>query len=318
MNSYNSISLIIPHADDYKSLNDLLSSIKFWTKKPDEIVVVDSSIFNINLRPDFEEYFNKNNIKFNIIKAQNAFPGYARNIGIQYSEGSFLAFLDCNTVPENHWLQSSDILINDESLFGVWGSTQYNCEGYFQEIIRASTYGSNTLDTLPGSIIRRKCFQIVGLFIPTVRAGEDGDWFQRVRLHKLPFHSQSKPLLKYNLSKQVTFMSILTKWYRNNSKASSLIYIKPHKDIYYYSASILAVLIAYNWNNLIAAWDMNSAFYIPNITKITAGLLFFSYYSIRSILMPLRKGISYSFLLPFNHILIFILSAFLDIVKLLF
>lgn len=317
MNLSRSISLIIPHADDYKNLDGLLNSIESWTIKPNEIVVVDSSSTFKDWTPDSEDYFKEKNIKLKIMKAKGAFPGRARNIGIINSSCCLIAFLDCNTVPTNSWLQSSDFLINDSNLYGVWGSTNYECEGYTQEIIRAATYGLNTLETLPGSIIRRECFQIVGLFVPNVRAGEDGDWFQRANLHEIVFHSQSQPQLRYHLKKSVNLKFILSKWYRNNSKASLLKYLKPHKDIYYYSASILAVLIAYNWNNLIAAWDMNSAFYIPNITKITAGILFLSYYFIRAFWMPVKKGTSYKFLLPFNHFLVFILSVLLDLVKLL-
>ena len=122
-------------------------------------------------------------------------------------------------------------------------------------------------------------------------------------------------LLTYELSKDVTYKNVLLKWYRNNSFASPLPYLKPHKDIYFYLVSIVAVLIAYNWNNLFAAWDLDSMLYIPNITKITAGFFFTVYYITRSFLFPFKKGLKAKDLLPINHFQIFLLSFLLDLVK---
>ena len=54
-----------------------------------------------------------------------------------------------------------------------------------QNIIRAATYGSLPLRTLPGSIVHKEIFNTCGLLVGSVRAGEDGDWMRRVNLHKL-------------------------------------------------------------------------------------------------------------------------------------
>ena len=39
----NSIALIIPHADEYDDLQNLLSSMELWTKQADEVILIDSS-----------------------------------------------------------------------------------------------------------------------------------------------------------------------------------------------------------------------------------------------------------------------------------
>ena len=121
--------------------------------------------------------------------------------------------------------------------------------------------------------------------------------------------------LTYMLSKDLTYKNVIMKWYRNNSFASSLPYLKPHKDIYFYLASILAVLIAYNWNNLFAEWNLESMLYIPNVTKITSSFIFISYYFARGFLIPLQKGLRITDLMPISHLQVFILSLALDVVK---
>jgi hypothetical protein len=312
-----SIALIIPHRDDRKNLNHLLQSIKSWTKMANEIIIVDSSQDSESIQYDFVEFCSSKKIK--LIHHQSdklIYPGHARNIGIDISNSTLIAFLDVKTMPTDDWLDKSFEFMKDESLDGVWGKTIYKCSQNKQKIIRAATYGKLPIKTLPGSLIKRDCFRKAGLFIQSVRAGEDGDWFSRADLHQLNFIDHNKVgLLTYELSKDVTYKNVLLKWYRNNSFASPLPYLKPHKDIYFYLVSIVAVLIAYNWNNLFAAWDLDSILYIPNITKITAGFFFTVYYITRSFLFPFKKGLKVKDLLPIKHSQIFLLSFLLDLVK---
>ncbi len=317
-NNY-SIALIIPHADAYHDLNNLLQSMKLWTKQADEVIVVDSSQKPRNLPDDFKKFCLSK--KIHLIHQQYdelIYPGHARNIGINVSQSNLIAFLDAKTVPTENWLSTYFNIIKNSSNDGIWGKTVYECSDKKQKIIRAATYGKLPLKTLPGSLIKKQCFLKAGQFIESVRAGEDGDWFNRAHLHEMNFEDhENEENLTYKLSSDVTYAKIILKWFRNNSFASRLPYLKPHKDIYFYLTSILAVLIAYNWNNLFAAWDLNSVLYIPNITKITASLIFTGYYFVRSLIIPLQKGLKIKDLLPFSHFYIFILSITLDFIKMI-
>tara|TARA_Y100001935_G_C17306698_1_gene512765 strand:- start:1875 stop:2897 length:1023 start_codon:yes stop_codon:yes gene_type:complete len=312
-----SIALIIPHADEYDDLQSLLSSMELWTKQADEVIVIDSSKSPENLPLDFEKFCSSNQI--NLMHHQLdklIYPGHARNIGVNLSQSNLIAFLDVKTVPTKNWLSNNFEIIKNSSNDGIWGKTIYKCSGNKQKIIRAATYGKLPIRTLPGSLINRHCFAKAGLFIESVRAGEDGDWFNRAYLHRMEFKDHDNvDCLTYKLSSEVTYKKILLKWYRNNSFASPLPYLKPHKDIYFYLVSILAVLIAYNWNNLFAAWDLNSVLYIPNITKITASVIFASYYLARSTIIPIQKGVKIKDLFPFMHFQVFALSFALDVIK---
>jgi hypothetical protein len=312
-----SIALVIPYRDDQTNLNDLLHSIAEWTKQADEIIIIDSSQIPTTIPNDFINFCSTSGIA--IVHKQFdklIFPGHARNIGISASRSNLIAFLDVKTIPSIDWLEKNFKLMRDNSADGVWGKTIYECTQNKQRIIRAATYGKSPVKTLPGSLIKKDCFFKAGLFIETVRAGEDGDWFNRAFLHQLNILDHNNVgFLKYKLLQDITYKNIVLKWYRNNSFASPLPYLKPHKDIYFYLASILSVLIAFNWNNIFADWDLDSTLYIPNITKITASLVFICYYIVRGFFIPLRKGLRIKDLIPISHLQVFTLSSILDLVK---
>ena len=66
---------------------------------------------------------------------------------------------------------------------------------------------------------------------------------------------------------------------------------------------------------MIAAWDRESIFFIPNITTISAISIFIIYLTMRGIILPKKKGVDIRFLFPINFIFIVILSALLDFTK---
>ena len=109
--------------------------------------------------------------------------------------------------------------------------------------------------------------------------------------------------------------NLFKKWYRNYFYGASIKYYSAHKSIYFYYVFIILLFLAYNWNGLVAKWNSEDPFYIPNITKFIFFILIGSYLLIRSIVMPLRKGVNISYLFPFNFFLIFIFSLILDFIK---
>ena len=105
------------------------------------------------------------------------------------------------------------------------------------------------------------------------------------------------------------------KWFRNYSFSGNLPHRKIQKDLYYYLISFVTVLIAYNWNKVIAAWDTESIYFIPNVTKISLLVIIAIYAAIRGILLPKKKGIDFKFIFPMNFIFISAISFLIDITK---
>ena len=316
----NSVSLIIPHSHSDEQLNILCEGIPLWNQYPKEILIIGSSKTKIILNNNFEKFCENNNIILKTIYGEELYPGQARNKGILLATNPILAFLDVSTLPTNEWLSSGLKLLEISKVNGVWGATKYLTNNNKQNIIRAATYGSLPLRTLPGSILYKEIFNTCGLLVESVRAGEDGDWMRRVGLHNLKME-ESKEILSYIGLFEATYWNLIKKWYRNYLSSSKLSYIRTHKDWYFYALSIVAIVIAFNWNWLAAEKTIvtysGSLYYIPHITKISVLIIIFIYVAARGFVIPLRKGTNLFFLLPMNFIKVIFLSILLDSVKIL-
>jgi len=308
------VSLVIPSQNAEIELQQLLRSIPNWEAIPNEIVIVDSSENKLLIPEDFKLFTKKLNIRLLIIYEKDLYPGHARNVGISNSKNTLLAFLDTSTFPSNRWLSSGLNLINIKNNEGVWGNTFYKADTFTSKIFRACTFGENPIRTFPGSIFNKNIFDRCGLFIETTRAGEDGDWMSRADLHEIKISSPEE-VLSYNKLNFMSIKKLIKKWFRNYQHTSKLPFFSAHKSYYYYGISFIAVLVAYNWNRVLAAWDRESIFFIPNITTISVISIFIIYILIRGILLPRKKGVNIRFIFPINFIFIFFLSALLDLTK---
>ncbi len=309
------ISLIIPHSNQLFELLNLLSGISDWDLKPDEIIIVDSSNDKLHVNAYITEVLYKIDIKFEIFHSAHAYPGAARNIGIKISNGEFLAFLDVKTIPQKNWLDSAiNQLLAHPDASGVFGSTQYIANNYIAKLMRMATYGVSPLRTLPGSLFRRDTIFISGQFIESTRAGEDTDWMIRLNLHNLNILN-AKSIMSYDGLDNLTLPSLLKKWFRNYKYAAKLPYLYAHKSLYYHALVVLLLISAFNWNWVVAGWNSESDLYIPHLTKIVFFLMLISYAFIRGIWIPIKKGATYSDLMPLKWILVSCISAVLDLTK---
>jgi len=313
-NMVKEISLIIPSQNAEEKLLNLLRCIPNWEIFPNEIIIIDSSEKNFLIPEDFKSFAKKLDIKILVSYGNDLYPGHARNIGISNSSNSLLAFLDTSTYPSNKWLSSAFKTIKVNNADGVWGNTYYQAKTFSSKIFRACTFGAKPIRTFPGSIIKKDIFNICGLFIESVRAGEDGDWMSRAELQEIKMSSPNE-FLSYDELDSSSFKELIKKWFRNHIYGAKLPFFRAHKDFYYYAISLIAVVIAFNWNWILASWDEESILFIPNITKISVLIILVIYIYIRGIFLPAKKGINYRFILPINFIFIGFLSALLDFTK---
>ncbi len=238
------ISLIIPHKDSEDQLIKVLNHIRLWTLYPDEVLIIDSSKPRLEISGNFSNFCNENNIAQKILFGDDLFPGAARNIGIISASNNILAFLDVNTIASKDWLKSGLNILNSEGTEGVWGHTYYKAERHTEKIIRASSYGQKPIRTLPGSMFYKDVFFKCGLFIESVRAGEDGDWINRVILQELAVVSPKEELTYVGLS-HLSYISVIKKWHRNYLSASRLPSLKAHQDLYFYVLAVFIVFAAF-------------------------------------------------------------------------
>lgn len=308
------VSLVIPCQNAESKMHQIFEHIPNWEKLPNEIIIIDSSNTKFVFSKSFETYAKKMDIKLLIFYEKKIFPGHARNIGINNSTNSILAFLDTGTHPSKKWLSSGIFIMNAKKSDGVWGNTYFQADMFFTQIIRACTYGTKPIRTFPGSIINKDVFKKCGLFVESARAGEDGEWMARCKLHNIDL-SNPKEFLRYDELKKLSLLRLLKKWFRNYIYSARLPNHKVAKDYYFYFISFILILIAYNWNATAAAWDTASVYFIPNITKISLLITILFYIFIRGIVMPKKKGVNFGFIFPLNFLLISVLSLAIDLTK---
>jgi glycosyltransferase involved in cell wall biosynthesis len=312
------ISVIIPSNHDMNKLLTLVKAVCSQSVKPYEIVIVDSSI-QCGVCPKEVEVICADcsvNLVYEYVKC--AYPGKARNIALGLSNGEMIAFIDVQTIPRPNWLELSLLKLFEKSgTYGVLGATYFSAQTRFERLVRDGFYGAMPRKTLPGSVFRRQVFEIAGQFIDWARAGEDTEWMLRLEVLKVATDYSSATLIDYVGLAGINIKLLLKKWFRNYSASRVLPHFFPQKIFLWLVLYPLIVLIAFNWNYLIADWRMDSPFYIGHVTKTAVILPILIYVIVRGLVLPMRRGVGIWRLLPLRFLAITCVCFMADFVKIL-
>jgi hypothetical protein len=246
------------------------------------------------------------------------YPGAARNLAITRVCTSYIAFLDVNTTPSAGWLDSSCRIIREKYFLGVFGQVKYLPYNLFSEVFVDSTYGRNPIHCIPGSIIHRDVFRAVGLFLPSVRSGEDAEWMIRSKLHHFNLRSACLPPVLYRIDRSISFKEIIRKWYRNYSLSGQIpLLYDLQKVAYLFFGCLILALLSLVWNWQVTGWNQSSILYIPYVSRSLIAVFASLYLFVRGIVVPLKKGIRKGLTLPVRLFLVLIFSFIIDSIKLL-
>lgn len=309
------ISLIIPARDDYNYLNTLLFTLSSHQICFSEILIIDSSEDFMPIEDELRKIFTTKDTQIKHIKATSLNPGAARNKGVEKSSEKVVAFLDTKTVPTEKFFDLCIKFSLDQDNYLVLGQTSYSFSGYFQKLVLATSYGFKSLNTVPGTIISKENFQKIGNFLPNLKCAEDTDWLQRLNQHNFNAHCPSVSTVHYMGLKDLNYMNLLIKWYRNYRACRHVPHLRDHRMLYLTFFSFVLFVFAFNWNWLFSDWDQSSPFYIPNIMNYLTAFLIFIYFMMRSFLLPIRKGAKVSYLMSGSFIPIFFLGLSIDVMK---
>ena len=311
------ISVIIPSNHGHHDLLKIVRAICQQTVKPAEIVIVDSSRECDACPAEVTTQCTVSGVHLIYVHLAQALPGQARNIGLELAGAELIAFIDVQTIPRPNWLEISYQLLCSSGVAGVWGATYFKADTTFERLIRDGFHGIQLCRTLPGSVFDRKVFAKVGQFVGWVRAGEDTEWMLRFVLLNVPVVFPSLALIDYVGLIGSDMKSLLRKWYRNYMASRDLPHFFPQKLLLWLILYPLLLLIAFNWNYLIADWRMDSPFYIGHVTKIVVVLPVLAYLVMRGLWLPLMRGVPIRHLLPIRFFAIMLICFMADVVKVL-
>jgi glycosyltransferase involved in cell wall biosynthesis len=311
------ISVIIPSNHGHRDLLKIVQAICNQTVKPTEIVIIDSSQVRGECPEEIISLCAFTDVQLIYEHRTRALPGHARNLGLSMSKCELIAFIDVQTIPRPNWLEISLNVLASNVVAGVWGATYFSADTPFERLVRDGFYGVAPRTTLPGTVVRRDVFAKVGQFVDWVRAGEDSEWMLRLELHKLPLIRPPKASIYYVGLVGSNLEQILKKWYRNYAASRDLPHFFPQRMLLWLVLYPLLVLIAFNWNYLLADWRMDSPLYIGHVTKIVVVLPCLGYLCIRGIVLPFKRGVGIWRLLPIRFIAITGICFMADVVKVL-
>jgi hypothetical protein len=170
------VSAIIPVYNGERFIEDAVNNVLAQKYPSLEIIVVDDGSTDST-----EEIAGKLPADIRYFKQKNAGPASARNRGIRDASGEFLVFLDVDDL----WPENNLNILVDKML---QGPDMQVITGYAQLMQKNSVTGQYDLDGNPresfknyigAAIYRKSVFIKVGLFDPTLKFGEDTDWFKR-------------------------------------------------------------------------------------------------------------------------------------------
>lgn len=305
------ISVVIPALDAEKYLPDLLTGIEGQSLLPEEIVIVDSSASGKTA--DLVSKW-KGLVPIVYKRLDFAYPGHARNTGVELASCDWIAFLDCRTLPNKDWLETSARVAERTGAGYVGALCAFDAGTPFQHVLRAATYGFDNKRTVPGSLISKGVFVRSGGFVSNVRAGEDLEWMDRLELVGVKLERVASPTIRYfgfvdSLNKAIV------KWYVY-AMANAVIEVRNnHKKLYLLIFIFLLLLLAFRWNAIFARGYIGDIYYLPNVTKISVALVFAAYFLYRGIVRPMQVKVTPSYLFPWRWIEIAFVGLCLDLAK---
>ena len=256
------ISVIIPAFNFASSLKNVLDAVNCQTIPPCQIIVIDSSVNN-----EVKDIINSNNWNVEIIyqKVDKAFPGEARNLGVKLASYEWLAFLDSKTIPNCNWIEHCFNIVQNRNTKVVFGLTRYIARTDFQNLVKASIYGDDGVETTPGTLIKKDIFLKSGGFIEGVRTADDLEWRQRLRSEGFRCIAPKKNTLVYSDISDSLYENI-KRFFMYQFYGATVNIQNKVKDLYLTLFLLLSAFLIPRWNAIVGWQD--SFLYIPNITKI--------------------------------------------------
>ena len=220
------VSIVIPAFNAAQWLRDALNSVLEQTYSHWECIVIDDG--SLDSTRQVMDSYKVTDERIRYIYKENGGPSSARNVGIQSSNGELVAFLDADDV----WLPAKlmkqvDVLFaapeaglcctyfeevdEDLNLLNPWRKVKER--NRYPDDIRPELLVENVnCCGVPGSassaVVRRECFEKLGLFDTRLRVGEDLDMWYRIALN-YPIIQRKEVLVRLRIYPKKTDISRL-------------------------------------------------------------------------------------------------------------
>lgn len=198
------VSVVIPAYNAMSYLPETIENVLQQTLEDFEAIVV-----NDGSSDGIERWFSETvtDPRVTLISQANQGPASARNMGIQRCQGRYIAFLDADDLWEPDKLRKQVEILDEDPTAGVvytWVSyidrhgrtTGRIRKNAAEGRVWSALIQHNIIECGSVALVRRECFEKVGLFDESLRSLEDLDMWLRLAQHYL-FRRISEPLVYY-------------------------------------------------------------------------------------------------------------------------
>ena len=182
------ITLVIPARDEARTIARTLDDVMHQSRRPDELVLVDAGSQD-DTRAIVEGHAIGRSVPTHVVRAGQAYPGRARNLGVLAASGDWIAFTDAGVSLSRAWLE--DLVRAAESapeadvIAGDWDVEPTNrfAESLALSVAPAPDRSSGTPMRPPSVIsllLRRDGWNRAGPFREDLRSAEDVLFLKRL------------------------------------------------------------------------------------------------------------------------------------------
>jgi len=196
------VSVIIPTYNYGKYLRESVGSALGQTCPPDEVIVVDDG--STDGTPEVMRTLLADARLRYIRNEKNQGVAHARNLGIRISRGDVIGFLDADDIWRRDKLQLQLPLFQNPRVGVVYSLSEFfdqtgvvphrHVRVYRGQILHALM--THNIVCASSAMVRRECFERVGLFDPSLPPAEDFDLWLRVAVEGYEFDYVNEPLVK--------------------------------------------------------------------------------------------------------------------------